>query len=56
LNASAAALMALLDLFSPPITASPVGRWIGFAAPCFGSEAQTWAVGGSVSRIVAPAD
>jgi len=29
--------MALLDLFSPPVTASPAGRWIGFAAPCLGS-------------------
>jgi serine/threonine-protein kinase len=29
--------MAVLDFFSPPVTASPVGRWIGFAAPCLGS-------------------
>lgn len=36
-NAGAAGLMALLDLVSPPVTASPVGRWIGLAAPCFGS-------------------
>ena len=36
-NAMIAGLMALLDFFSPPWTATPLGRWIGFAAPCCGS-------------------
>jgi hypothetical protein len=37
LNCTAAALMAVLDFFSPPVTATPTGRWIGLAAPCVGS-------------------
>ena len=32
-----AATIALIDFFSPPPAATPVGRWLGFAAPCFGS-------------------
>src|SRR5580765_2299012 len=37
ISSASAAVMAILDFFSPPVTASPVGRWIGFAAPCLGS-------------------
>ena len=32
-----AATIALIDFLAPPPAATPVGRWLGFAAPCFGS-------------------
>ena len=32
-----AALMALIDFFFPPPSATPTGRWLGFFAPCLGS-------------------
>ncbi|HKF42145.1 MAG TPA: serine/threonine-protein kinase [Thermoanaerobaculia bacterium] len=33
----AAPLIGLVDFFSPPANATPIGRWLGFGAPCLGS-------------------